>query len=42
MVNDFGVDIQFLTEGFAQSVNFPAYLSFCNEKYPKTFFEGLN
>ena len=40
MVNDFGVDIQFLTEGFAQSVNFSAYLSFCNEKYQKTFFEG--
>ena len=41
MVNDFGVDIQFLTEGFAQSVNFPAFLSFCNKKYQKTFFEGL-
>ena len=34
-------DIQFLTEGFAQSVNFPAFLSFCNKKYQKTFFEGL-
>lgn len=41
MINDFGVDIQFLTEGFAQSVNFPAFLSFCNKKYQKTFFEGL-
>ena len=42
MVNDFGIDIQFLTKGFAQSVNFPAYLSFCNEKYQKISSKGLN
>ena len=40
MVNDFGVDISFLTKGLIGSDNFHAYLSYCTESYKNELLQG--